>query len=133
VRLADGAGADAVVVCDPRADIFDPKAVWASLGTFFSVPILESSTQQALVWCRENGIRTLAATPRGNVMYTDVDMREAVAIAVGAEHHGLSGLWMEQADVQVRLPLFGQVESLSVTMAATVLLYEVARQRLLDD
>jgi TrmH family RNA methyltransferase len=103
------------------------------LGTFFSVPILESSTQQALAWCRENGIRTLAATPHGNVVYTDVDMREAIAIAVGAEHHGLSRLWMEQADVQVRLPLLGQVESLSVTMAATALLYEAVRQRRLGD
>lgn len=133
VRLADGAGADGVVVCDPRADIFDPKAVWASLGTFFSVPILEGSTQQALTWCRENGIRTLAATPHGNVVYTDVDMREAIAIAVGAEHRGLSRLWMEQADVQVRLPLLGQVESLSVTMAATALLYEAVRQRRCGD
>jgi TrmH family RNA methyltransferase len=129
VRSADGAGADAVIVCDRRTDVFDPKAVRASLGTLFSVSILESSSQQALAWCRANGVRVLAATPRADTVYSDVNMREAVAILVGAECGGLSRLWMEEADVQVRLPMLGQVDSLGVVAAATLLLYEAVRQR----
>ncbi len=132
VRSADGVGANAVIVCDPRTDIFDPKAVRASMGTLFSVPILESSTPQALAWCRKNGIRVLAAAPHTNTVYTDANMREAVAIAVGAEQSGLSEAWMEWACMQVYLPMFGQADSLNVAVAATVLLYEAVRQRRLE-
>jgi TrmH family RNA methyltransferase len=129
VRSADGVGASAVIMCDPRTDIFDPKAVQASMGTLFSVPVLESSTPQALAWCRENGIRILAASPHASALYTDVNMREAVAIAVGTEQAGLSAAWLERACIQVQLPMFGQADSLNVAVAATVLLYEAVRQR----
>ncbi len=132
VRSADGVGANAVIISDPRTDIFDPKAVRASMGTLFSVPILESSTPQALMWCRKNGIRILAASPHTSTVYTDANMKEAVAIAVGTEQSGLSEVWMERACMQVHLPMFGQADSLNVAVAATVLLYEAIRQRRLD-
>jgi TrmH family RNA methyltransferase len=99
------------------------------MGTLFSVPVLESSTPQALAWCRENGIRILAASPRASAWYTDVNMRQAIAIAVGTEQAGLSATWLERASMQVQLPMFGQADSLNVAVAATVLLYEAVRQR----
>ena len=132
MRSADGVGANAVIISDPRTDVFDPQAVRASRGALFSIAVLESSTRQALSWCRENGIRTLAASPHTSTMYTEANMREATAIAVGTEQFGLSKAWMERACMCVRLPMFGQADSLNVAVAATVLLYEAVRQRRLD-
>jgi TrmH family RNA methyltransferase len=132
VRSADGAGANAVIISDPHTDVFDPQAVRASRGTLFSVPVLESSTPQALSWCRKNGIHTLATSPHTSMVYTDVNMRGPLAIAVGTEQSGLSRVWLEQAHIQVRLPMLGRANSLNVAVAATVLLYEAVRQRRLD-
>lgn len=129
LRAADGAGAQAVIVCDPCTDLFNPDVVRASVGTFFSLPTFESSSAAALAWCRRHGILTLAATPAADRLYTTVDLRGPLAIVVGAEQYGLSPLWMEGADLQVKLPMGGQVNSLNVAIAAALLLYEVVRQR----
>ena len=129
LRSADGAGADAVIVCDPCTDLFNPDVVRASVGTFFGLPTLESSSTEALAWCRQHGILTLAATPQAETLYTNVDLARPLAIAVGTEQYGLSDQWLADADLQVKLPMFGQVNSLNVAVAATILLYEVVRQR----
>lgn len=129
LRSADGAGAHAVIVCDPGTDLYNPDVVRASVGTFFSTLILDSSSQGALDWCRANGICVVAATPDAQRNYTQVDMRQPVAIAVGAEQVGLSPLWLQQADYAVKLPMLGQINSLNVSVAASILLYEAVRQR----
>jgi TrmH family RNA methyltransferase len=129
IRSADGAGADALIVCDPHVDIFNPDVVRASVGTFFTLPVLCASAKEAIQWCRANGILSLAATPQAEMLYTDVDMRGATAIAVGNEQHGLSAEWLKGADLGVKLPMYGQINSLNVAVAAAILLYEVVRQR----
>jgi TrmH family RNA methyltransferase len=129
IRSADGAGADALIVCDPQVDIFNPDVVRASVGTFFTLPLLSASPQEAIHWCRAHGVLTLAATPQADMLYTDVDMRGSVAIAVGNEQHGLSQEWIMGADLGVKLPMYGQINSLNVAVAAAILLYEVVRQR----
>jgi TrmH family RNA methyltransferase len=129
LRAADGAGASGVVVCDARTDLFNPDVVRGSVGTFFSLPTLECSSVEALAWCRQYGLTILAATPHSERLYTTVDMRQPLAIVVGAEQYGLSPLWMDEADLRVALPMFGQVNSLNVAVAAALLLYEVVRQR----
>ncbi|RIK39372.1 MAG: RNA methyltransferase [Chloroflexi bacterium] len=132
LRAADGAGADAVILCDRGTDLFNPDVVRASVGTFFCRPVLEATSTETLAWCRRHGICTLAATPNTDRLYTEVDMRHPVAVVVGSEQYGLSSLWMEGADAQVALPMFGQVNSLNVAIAAAILLYEGVRQRQLD-
>lgn len=129
IRSADGAGADALIVCDPQVDIFNPDVLRASVGTFFTLPLLIATPRQAVKWCRSHGVLTLAATPQAETLYTDVEMRGAVAIVVGNEQHGLSSAWLCEADVSVRLPMCGQINSLNVAVAAALLLYEVVRQR----
>lgn len=129
LRAADGAAASALILCDPCTDLFNPEVIRASVGAFFSRPTLEGSSAETLAWCRQHGILTLAATPQATRCYTDIDMRQPLAIAVGTEQFGLSPLWLEQADVQVRLPMYGQVNSLNVAVAAALLLYEAVRQR----
>jgi TrmH family RNA methyltransferase len=129
IRSADGAGADALIVCDPQVDIYNPEVVRASVGTFFALPLLIAGAQETLAWCRTHCILTLAATPQAEYLYTDVEMRGAVAIAVGNEQHGLSAEWLAGAQISVRLPMHGQINSLNVAVAAAILLYEVVRQR----
>jgi RNA methyltransferase, TrmH family len=132
IRSADGAGANGLIVCDPQVDIFHPDVLRASVGTFFSLPLLAAGSQEAIRWCRDHGILTLAATPQARVLYTQVDMRGPVAIAVGNEQHGLSRAWLEAADLGVKLPMNGQINSLNVGVAAAILLYEAVRQRATD-
>jgi TrmH family RNA methyltransferase len=129
LRAADGAGADGVIVCERGTDLFHPEVMRGSVGTFFSLPTFECSSAEALQWCRHHGLCTVAATPHAKQLYTELDLRQPLAIAVGAEQYGLSPLWLEQADRQVALPMFGQVNSLNVAVAAALLLYEAVRQR----
>jgi RNA methyltransferase, TrmH family len=133
LRAADGAGAHAVIVCDRGTDIFNPDVVRASVGTFFCRPVFEATSAETLAWCRRHRIRTLAATPQSDQLYTAADMRQPIAVVVGSEQYGLTPLWLEGADAQVTLPMFGQVNSLNVAIAAAILLYEAVRQRRLDE
>ncbi|MBI5877118.1 MAG: RNA methyltransferase [Chloroflexi bacterium] len=129
LRSADAAGVDAVLVCDPVTDVSNPNVVRASRGTVFTVPVVESPAADAFRWLRERGIRIVAATPHASIDFTAADLRGSVAIAVGAEDMGLSPLWMDGADVAVRIPMRGRVNSLNVATSATLMMYEALRQR----
>ncbi|MDB6081254.1 MAG: methyltransferase [Chlamydiia bacterium] len=131
LRSSDGAGAHGVIVCDRCTDIYNPNVVRASVGTLFTLPVIETTTQEALTWLLSHHINILAATPHTTKLYTDVDLKGAVAIAVGAEQIGLSKLWMDQAHFKVKIPMHGVADSLNVAMATTILLYETTRQRTL--
>jgi TrmH family RNA methyltransferase len=129
LRTADAAGVNAVLVCDPRVDAYSPNVVRASRGTIFTVPVVETKSTQALVFLQRHGIRMLAATPSAEAEYTHQDLRGPLAVVVGTENEGLSEFWMNQADVKVRIPMHGKVNSLNVSIATALLVYEAVRQR----
>ena len=129
LRTADAAAVDAVLVCDPRVDLFSPNVVRASRGTVFSVPALEVRSTEALDFLLRNGIRILAATPAGKAHYTRADMRGPVAIAVGTEDEGLTNFWLEHATEKIQIPMLGKVNSLNVSIATALIVYEALRQR----
>jgi TrmH family RNA methyltransferase len=129
LRSADAAGVHAVLVCDRCTDIFNPNVVRASIGTLFSLPVVETSTPDALAWLNANGIRVLAAMPDASAVYSEVDMTGPTAIVVGTEQYGLSEAWAQAAHTRVRIPMLGQADSLNVAGATTILLYEALRQR----
>lgn len=129
LRSSDAVGVDGLLVCDRCTDIFNPNVVRASVGTLFSVPVIECGGEEAFHWLRQRGIQILAATPQAKAVYTEVNLTGPVAIAVGTEQLGLSKLWMEGADLQVSIPMRGIADSLNVATATTLLLYEVLRQR----
>ena len=129
LRSADAAGADAVIVCDERTDIHNPNVVRASIGTLFTLPVIEAGSRETLDWLRARGIRLLAATPHTDLDYTQADLKPGIAIVVGAEQVGLSSLWLRETDLKVRIPMRGQSDSLNVAAAATILLFEARRQR----
>lgn len=129
LRTADAAGADAVVAADPVTDWGNPNLVRASKGTVFSVPVATDPTAAVTDWLRGLGIPLVAATPDTDVEHTEVDLAGPVAIAVGAEKHGLSDAALAAADHRVRIPMQGRVNSLNVAASAAILLYEAVRQR----
>jgi RNA methyltransferase, TrmH family len=133
LRSCDAVGVDGLIVADRCTDIHNPNVVRASVGTLFSVPLLEAEGKEVIAWLKKKGIAIVAATPSAKVNYTDADLSGPLAIAVGTEQYGLSPLWMEQADIQVSLPMRGEADSLNVATATTVLLYEALRQRGLRD
>ncbi len=130
LRTADAAHVDALLVCDPRVDLWNPNVIRASRGAVFTVPTVEVESQNALTWLRSKKMRVLAATPSAEEMYTDVNMKEPIAIAVGTEDTGLTDFWMQNADIKVKIPMLGQVNSLNVSIATALITYEAVRQRL---
>lgn len=129
LRTADAAGVDALLVCDPRVDLWNPNVIRASRGAVFAVPTVEADSASALAWLKSKGMRALAAAPSAQTPYTEVDMRQPVAIAVGSEDEGLTDFWMQNADLKVLIPMMGRVNSLNVSIAAALITYEALRQR----
>lgn len=130
LRTADAAGVDAVIVCDTQTDIYNPNVIRSSLGTLFTVPVAIASNREALEWLKENEIKILAATPEADDIYSDQNMAKALAIVVGAEHDGLSEFWLSQADILVKLPMLGKIDSLNASVSTAILTYEALRQRI---
>ena len=130
LRSADAAGAAAVIVCDRVTDVHNPNVVRASTGTMFSVPIVEATSEEALAWLKARGFKVLAATPHAEKLHFEVDLTGNVAIALGAEQYGLTQKWMDGAELRVRIPMLGLADSLNVSAAATILVYEAVRQRI---
>ncbi|HYM84969.1 MAG TPA: TrmH family RNA methyltransferase, partial [Candidatus Dormibacteraeota bacterium] len=129
VRTADGAGADAVVAAGPLADPWNPNAIRASLGTIFTTPVAVASSEEAIAWCRSRSLRIVTARVDATRTYTDADLTGALAIVLGSEAAGLSGAWRGAGVESVRLPMRGVADSLNVSVAAAILLYEARRQR----
>ena len=129
LRTADAAHVDAILLCDPRVDVWNPNVVRASRGAVFSLPVVEGENASALEWLRTKKLRILAATPSADMLYTDVDLREPIAIAVGTEDEGLTDFWMSNADLKVKIPMMGKVNSLNVSVSTALIVYEAVRQR----
>jgi TrmH family RNA methyltransferase len=129
LRTADAAGMDAVIACDPLTDWGNPNVVRASKGTLFTLPISEGSYEEVRGWLTHQGIRAVVATPDASLSHTQADFSGGVALILGTEHEGVSSRWLKSADVQVSIPMFGKVNSLNVSAAAAILMYEVVRQR----
>ncbi len=129
LRSADAAGVDALIVCDPVTDLFNPNVVRASTGVVFSVPVIIAESAQVRPWLATRGIRSVATTPSATDLYTDIDLRGPLAIVMGSEQYGLSDYWLREADARVLIPMAGQADSLNVAMATIITLFEAVRQR----
>ena len=129
LRSADAAGVDALIVCDPVTDLFNPNVVRASTGVLFSVPVVIASSAEVREWLREHGVKSVATTPSATDFYTDADLCGPLAIVMGSEQYGLSEYWLKEADQRVVIPMAGQADSLNVAMATIITLFEAVRQR----
>lgn len=129
LRSADAAGVDAVIFCDPLTDLWNPNLIRASLGAVFTVPTVCCSSEQAISFLKERGIRILTAQLQDSSLYYDCDMRGGTAIVMGTESTGLSQQWRQAADAHIRIPMLGRLDSLNVSVSAAILLFEALRQR----
>lgn len=129
LRSADAAGADAVIVCDPLTDLYNPNLIRSSIGAIFSVPCVACSSEECIQYLKANGIRILTAQLQDSRLYYDTDMRCGTALVMGTEATGLSQQWRRAADAHIRIPMLGKLDSLNVSVSAAILLFEAVRQR----
>ena len=129
LRSADAAGADAVLVCDPLTDLWNPNLIRASVGAVFTVHCVACSSQEAIAWLKARGIRILTAQLQDSSLYYDCDMTVGTALVTGTEATGLTGQWRQAADAHIRIPMLGALDSLNVSVSAAILLFEAVRQR----
>ncbi|TWT96209.1 23S rRNA (guanosine-2'-O-)-methyltransferase RlmB [Botrimarina colliarenosi] len=128
LRTADGAGVDAVVVADPRVDLFNPNAIRASVGAVFRQNIAVATADETRQWLQERGVTLYATRPEAAMAYTAANFVSGCAIVLGSEAEGLDPAW-DAAATGIALPMRGVADSLNVSAAAAVLLYEARRQR----
>ena len=130
VRSADAFGAAGVVVTGHAADVYDPKAVRAGTGSMFAVPVVRAAGPAPVVeWAAKRGIRIIGTDETGTHAVDEHDLRRPALIVIGNETRGMSSAWLAACDDIVRIPMGGAASSLNAASAATVVLYESARQR----
>lgn len=129
LRSADACGADAVILCDPLTDLYNPNLIRSSIGAIFTVPCVTSSSQECIDYLKEKDIQILTAQLQDSEVYYDCDMKKGTAIIMGTESTGLKNIWREAADKHIRIPMLGSLDSLNVSVSAAILLFEALRQR----
>lgn len=129
LRSADAANVDAVIICDPLTDLYNPNLIRSSIGAIFSVPCVACSSEDCIAFLKARGIQILTAQLQDSSLYYDTDMLRATAIVMGTESTGLTEVWRQAADAHIRIPMLGQLDSLNVSVSAAILLFEAVRQR----
>ena len=128
-RSADAAGADAVIICDPLTDLYNPNLIRSSIGGVFTVQSAVCDSASAISWLKARGMKILTAQLQDSSWYYDVDMKGGTAIVIGTEATGLTEQWREAADAHIRIPMLGALDSLNASVSAAILLFEAVRQR----
>ena len=129
LRSAEASGVDAVIVCDPLTDMYNPNLIRASIGGVFCVPTAVCSSEECIAFLKQRGITILTAQLQDSYEYYDYDMTRATAIVMGTESTGLTNQWRQAADAHIRIPMLGRLDSLNVSVSAAILMYEAVRQR----
>lgn len=129
LRSADAAGADAVIVCDPLTDLYNPNLIRSSIGGIFTVQCCTATSEETIAWLKSHGIRILTAQLQDSEWYYDTDMKCGTAIVIGTEATGLTDAWRKAADAHIKIPMLGELDSLNASVSAAILLFEAVRQR----
>ena len=129
LRTADAAKVDAVIVCDPLTDVYNPNVIRSSVGCVFTVPLAVSTQSDTFSFLKDNGIRIFAAELQASQWYHDMNFTQACALVMGTEADGLTGFWIDHADARIKIPMRGKIDSLNVSVSTAVLTFEAMRQR----
>jgi TrmH family RNA methyltransferase len=129
LRTADAAKADAVIVCDPQTDLYNPNTIRSSLGSLFTNQVVAAPSAEVLAWLKSYGITSYAAALTGKEFYHHQDFTRPTAIVMGTEATGLTNTWLRGADKQIKVPMRGEVDSLNVSATTAILVFEACRQR----
>lgn len=129
LRTCDGAGVDAVLICDAKTDLYNPNAIRSSVATVFKVPSVVVTKEDALAFLNKKNIKLLGMFPEAKDIYSKVNLKGSIAIVLGAEDKGLSLFWENACAMKIRIPMQGLADSLNVSVSTAVVLYEALRQR----
>ena len=129
LRSADASGVDAVIVCDPLTDMYNPNLIRSSIGAIFTVPVATASSEDTIKWLKSNGIKIYTAQLQDSEWYYDTDLTGGTAIVMGPEATGLTDAWRKAADAHIKIPMLGKLDSLNVSVSAAILMFEAVRQR----
>lgn len=129
LRTADAADADAVIICDPATDLYNPNTIRSSIGCAFTVPVAICTSEEALSFLQERNITTFAAELQASEWYHEIDFTKASAIVMGTEADGLTDFWLKNADKRIKIPMRGAIDSLNVSVSTAVITFEAMRQR----
>ncbi|SDL26794.1 RNA methyltransferase, TrmH family [Salinimicrobium catena] len=129
LRTADAAAVDAVFIANPRTDMFNPNIIRSSVGCVFTNQIAIGSTTEIIAFLKERKIGIFGAALQASVPYDTIDFTQASAIVVGTEATGLSEEWLENTTQNIIIPMQGEIDSMNVSVAAGILIFEANRQR----
>lgn len=131
LRTADAANIHAVIIADPKTDLYNPNIVRSSVGAIFTNKIAVASSTDVISFLKGNNIRIFSAILQEAVPYFSVDFTSGAAIIMGTEATGLSDIWRNESDANIIIPMEGQIDSMNVSVAAAILLFEAKRQRMI--
>ena len=129
LRSADASGVDAVIVCDPLTDMYNPNLIRSSIGAIFTVPVAAATSEETIKWLKSKNIKIYTAQLQDSEWYYDTDMKGGTAIVMGTEATGLTDAWRKAADAHIKIPMLGRLDSLNVSVSAAILMFEAVRQR----
>ena len=129
LRTADAAHLDAVIIANPKGDLFNPNIVRSSVGCLFTRQIAVATSEEAIAYLKENNINIYCATLQDSTTYHSQNYNEPTALVVGTEATGITEVWRKNATKNIIIPMQGSIDSMNVSVAAAILLFEAKRQR----
>jgi TrmH family RNA methyltransferase len=129
LRTADAAGVDAVIICDPQTDFYNPNVIRSSVGCVFTKQIAAATSEETISWLKQNDISIYCTYLQASKAYHLTDYSKPCAIVMGTESTGLSDIWVERSDANIIIPMQGKIDSMNVSTAAAVVVFEAKRQR----
>jgi TrmH family RNA methyltransferase len=129
LRTADAAGVDAVIICDPSTDFYNPNVIRSSVGCLFTNQVASASSEEAIAWLNKNNITIYCTYLKASVPYHTIDYTLPCAIVMGTEATGLSDVWVKNSKTNIIIPMQGKIDSMNVSTATAVMVFEATRQR----
>jgi TrmH family RNA methyltransferase len=129
LRTADAAGVDAVICCDTQTDFYNPNVIRSSIGCVFTNQIASATSEETINWLKKNGVKIFCTYLEAAKPYYEIDFIQPSAIVMGTEATGISDLWVKSADANIIIPMQGKIDSMNVSTAAAVVIFEAKRQR----
>tara|TARA_B110000093_G_scaffold136149_1_gene145885 strand:- start:464 stop:1261 length:798 start_codon:yes stop_codon:yes gene_type:complete len=129
LRTADAANIDAVIIANPLTDLYNPNIIRSSVGGVFTVPLATGSTKEVIAYLKRNNISIYSAILQESVAYDSIDFKTSSALVIGTESSGLTDEWRDDSTANIQIPMEGKLDSMNLSVAAGILIFEAKRQR----
>ncbi|WP_350290873.1 RNA methyltransferase [uncultured Croceitalea sp.] len=129
LRTVDAANLDAVLIANPKSDLYNPNVIRSSVGCVFTTKVGISTTEEIISFLKQQGISINCAALTASKNYVETDFTQPTAIVVGTEATGLSDAWLANSDQNIIIPMQGEIDSMNVSVSAAILIFEAKRQR----